>query len=110
MGFYSDPSARELWDMVQTCTLSVVGLGPWVVDKRRKSTSVPDQSWQDFEQKLVLASFDAVFLPRSCNLRCLVIDSMALGREHCASLQSLPALETFSLDARFHLHLILGVR
>jgi hypothetical protein len=48
---------------------------------------------------LALVSFDAVFqvLPRSCNLRRLVIDSMDLGREQCAALQSLPALETLRL-------------
>ena len=48
---------------------------------------------------MALVYFDAVFqvLPRSCNLRCLVIDSMDLGREQCAALQSLPALETLRL-------------
>ncbi|KAJ8586483.1 hypothetical protein M405DRAFT_935344 [Rhizopogon salebrosus TDB-379] len=73
LGFYSDPSAHELWDMVQTCRLSVADTG------RRKT------------------SFDAIFLSRSRNLRCLVIFCMDLGREHCAALQSLPALETLTL-------------
>ncbi|KAJ8587046.1 hypothetical protein M405DRAFT_327113 [Rhizopogon salebrosus TDB-379] len=79
VSFYLDPSARELWDMVQTWVLQVAG--QLVVDRPRE------------------ISFDAVFqvLPRSCNLRRLVIDSMDLGREQCAALQSLPALETLKL-------------
>jgi hypothetical protein len=94
--FYSDPSARELWDMVQICTLSVARLGSWVVDGRsRKSTYVPDQSWQDFEQRLALASFDPVFLSRSCNLRRLTFHFMDLGREHWVAQQ--PAPEALAL-------------
>jgi hypothetical protein len=40
INFYLDPSARDLWDMVQTLTLQVPG--PLVVGRPRKSTCLLD--------------------------------------------------------------------
>jgi hypothetical protein len=94
--FYSDPRARELWDMVQSWTLIAK-------PSLKESLSLPAHDWQNRVQRMAVGSFDGVcqLLPRSCNLHTLEIVAFDLEREHCAALQSLPALETLKLVGCF---------
>jgi hypothetical protein len=94
--FYSDSGARELWDVVKSWTLIAE---PTI----RESLSLPAHDWRDLVQRVSMESFEDVFqlLPRSCNLRTLEIVAFDIGREHCVTLQSLPALETLKLVGCF---------
>ncbi|KAG0706968.1 hypothetical protein DFH29DRAFT_899398 [Suillus ampliporus] len=87
--FYSDPSAGELWGMVQNWTVTTA---PAI----RSNMFFPVHSQ---EQSLDLRSVDAVFpfLSHSCNLRTLELFRMNLGRQQWLILESLPALETLRL-------------
>jgi hypothetical protein len=94
--FYSSLRARELWDMVQSWTLIAE-------PTFKENLTLPGQDWQGLVQMMAMQSFYEVFqfLPRSCNLRTLEIVALDLGREHCVTLQSLPALETLKLIGCF---------
>ncbi|KAG1734894.1 uncharacterized protein EDB91DRAFT_575766 [Suillus paluster] len=93
--FYSDPSASELWGMIQNWTVTTA---PAI----RSNSFFPIHSQ---EQSLALKSVDVVFpsLSRSCNLRSLELVRMNLGRQQWLILESLPALETLRLiSCSFH--------
>ncbi|OAX38222.1 hypothetical protein K503DRAFT_741496 [Rhizopogon vinicolor AM-OR11-026] len=92
--FYSDPDARELWDIVQAWTVTA--------PLSALSTFSPFRV-QKHEQTLALRPVDTVFQLLSCsrNLRSLELARLDLGREQWVTLQSLPALETLRLISCF---------
>ncbi|OAX38221.1 hypothetical protein K503DRAFT_800600 [Rhizopogon vinicolor AM-OR11-026] len=89
--FYSDPGARELWDMVQAWTVAVAPGAFFLVPLEKH------------EQSITPRYVDTVFqfLPCSRNLRSLELARLDLGKEQWITLQSLPALETLRLVSCF---------
>jgi hypothetical protein len=87
--FYSDPSASELWDMVQDWT---VATAPTI-----RSNILCFARSQ--EKNLAPRSVDAVFPFLSCsrNLRSLELVRVNLGRQQWIIIECLPALETLRL-------------
>ncbi|KAG2119314.1 hypothetical protein DEU56DRAFT_136884 [Suillus clintonianus] len=91
--FYSDPSAGELWDMVQDWT---VATAPGIRSNMFCFT-------RSQEKGLVLRSIDTVFPFLSCsrNIRSLELVRVNLGRQQWIIIESLPALETLRLISCF---------
>ncbi|OJA19469.1 hypothetical protein AZE42_04915 [Rhizopogon vesiculosus] len=89
--FYSDPGARELWDMVQAWTVAAA-LGTFFLVHLEKH-----------EQSITPRCVNTVFQFLSCsrNLRSLELARLDLGRELWVTLQRLPALETLRLLSCF---------
>ncbi|KIK36817.1 hypothetical protein CY34DRAFT_810937 [Suillus luteus UH-Slu-Lm8-n1] len=87
--FYSDPSASELWDMVQD----------WTVATAPTIRSNIFSFARSQEKNLVPRSVDAVFPFLSCsrNLRSLELVRVDLGRQQWIIIECLPALETLRL-------------
>ncbi|KAG2132313.1 uncharacterized protein EDB93DRAFT_1177127 [Suillus bovinus] len=87
--FYSDPSAGELWDIVQDWT---VATAPAI---RSDIFCFPRSQ----EKNLALRSVDAVFPFLTCsrNLRSLELVRVNLGRQQWIIIECLPALETLRL-------------
>lgn len=86
---YSDPSASELWDMVQD----------WTVATAPTIRSNIFSFARSQEKNLVPRSVDAVFPFLSCsrNLRSLELVRVNLGRQQWIIIECLPALETLRL-------------
>ncbi|KAG1743841.1 hypothetical protein EDB19DRAFT_542574 [Suillus lakei] len=86
--FYSDPSAAELWDMVQGWTVATAPAMSNLFGFARSQ-----------EKSLAPRSVDAVFPFLSCsrNLRSLELVRVNLGRQQWIIIESLPALETLRL-------------
>ncbi|KAG1772521.1 hypothetical protein EV702DRAFT_1134397 [Suillus placidus] len=87
--FYSDPSAGELWDMVQD----------WTVATAPAIRSNMFCFARSQEKNLAPKSVDAVFPFLSCsrNIRSLELVRVDLGRQQWIIIESLPALETLRL-------------
>ncbi|KAG2346222.1 hypothetical protein BDR05DRAFT_70197 [Suillus weaverae] len=87
--FYSDPSAGELWDMVQD----------WTVATAPAIRSNMFCFARSQEKNLAPRSVDAVFPFLSCsrNIRSLELVRVDLGRQQWIIIESLPALETLRL-------------
>ncbi|KAG2106162.1 uncharacterized protein F5147DRAFT_701254 [Suillus discolor] len=87
--FYSDPSAGELWDMVQDWTVSTA---PAI----RNSMFFFARSQ---EKNLASRSVDAIFPFLTCsrNLRSLELVRVNLGRQQWIIIECLPALDTLRL-------------
>ncbi|KAG2050129.1 hypothetical protein BDR06DRAFT_660036 [Suillus hirtellus] len=91
--FYSDPSASELWDMVQDWTVSTA---PAI----RNSMFFFARSQ---EKNLASRSVDAIFPFLTCsrNLRSLELVRVNLGRQQWIIIECLPALDTLRLISCF---------
>ena len=91
MSFYSDPGARQLWNLVQAWTITA----PSMISP---STILPLRSQIPGQSKAPLP-LDTYFrlLSFSRNLRSLVFARLDLRTEHLVVLESLPALESLRL-------------